>query len=78
MIRPILFGASLLALTACSSQTPTDNTVAGKPGVEKPAAMRQKTVFDDQLKALDKARAVQKTVDDGAKATDQAIKDSGG
>lgn len=78
MIRPTLVGASLLFLAACSSQTPTDNTVASKPGVEKPAAMRQKTVFDNQLKALDKARGVQKTIDDSAKATDQAIKDSGG
>jgi hypothetical protein len=78
MNRLIVLGAGLLVMAACSSQTSTDNSVAAKRAVEKPAQARQKTIFDDQLKALDKARGVQKTVDDAAKATDQAIKDSGG
>jgi hypothetical protein len=53
-----------------------DEAQAAKPTAQaKPA---QKTVLDDQLKALQKAKDVQKTVDDAAKARDKAIEDGGG
>ena len=55
-------------------------------GGDKPAAAPaaapppppQKTVIDTQLKALDKAKAVQGVVDDQKDTTDQTLKDAGG
>jgi hypothetical protein len=60
--------ACALALTACSK--------AKQPDPPPPPA--QKTVFDDQLKALQKAKDVQKTVDDQNKKQDKKLEDSGG
>ncbi len=56
--------AALIALSAACSQTP--------PPPPPPAA-KQKTVFDDQLKALDKAKGVQQTVDQQQKDTDKRL-----
>lgn len=53
---------AILALSAACSQTPPP----------QPAA-KQKTVFDDQLKALDKAKAVQQTVDQQKKDMDKRL-----
>jgi len=74
MVRAILLTAVLLALGACSN---------GESDAQKEAAAAQakaadKTVLDAQLKALQKAKDVQKTVDDQAKAADKAIDDQGG
>jgi PBP1b-binding outer membrane lipoprotein LpoB len=69
-IMPAL--AAIAVLAGCS----------GAPDADAPAASAsatpQKTVFDPQLKALDKARGVQKILDQDKAHTDQAIKDSGG
>ena len=71
--------AALLALAACSGSKPEAASDAAKPtAAAAPAKPAQKTVFDDQLKAIQKAKDVQKTVDDAAKATDKAIDDAGG
>lgn len=57
-IANLLIASPLLALAACSSKAP--------PAAEAqapPPPPPQKTVFDTQLKALDKAKAVQGVVD---------------
>jgi hypothetical protein len=61
-----------LALVACSaSKAPAESTAA-------PAPPPQKTVFDTQFKALQKAKDVQKTVDQQKADLDQKLKDEGG
>jgi len=77
MTRFVLAAAALLALAACSGKTQEDADAA-KPVAAAAAQPAQKTVFDPQLKALQKAKDVQKTVDDAAKTTDKAIDDAGG
>lgn len=66
---PILL--CLLLLAACGSR-PADEHAAKAP----PPA--QKTVLDDQLKALQKAKGVEKQLQDEKDKTDQAIDDQGG
>lgn len=65
---------SILALAAlsvsCSSSPPPEETAA--------QAKKQKTVIDAQLKAIDKAKAVQDTVDQQKKDTDKKLEDAGG
>ena len=73
MPRLSLLLACAVLIAACSSGA---NDEAAKPTAQ--AAPPQKTVLDPQLKALQKAKDVQKTVDDQAKATDKAIDDQGG
>ena len=63
--------ACTLALAACSKARQPDPP-------PPPPPPPQKTVFDDQLKALQKAKDVQKTVDDQNKKTDKQLEDSGG
>ena len=72
MLRLVLPIAFALALSACSS---SDDA---KPEAQAAAAPPQKTVLDPQLKALQKAKDVQKTVDDQKAATDKAIDDDSG
>ena len=68
MVRQTLqFAASLLALSllgACSSKTADEESAAANaPTEQAPATQtRQPTVFDDQLKALDKAKAVEESL----------------
>ncbi len=53
-----LFALSLLG--ACSSHSSdTDSSAAAAPADPPAAEARKPTVFDDQLKALDKAKAVE-------------------
>ena len=73
MMRFLLPAVAAAAVSACSSGTSSDDAKA-----EAAASAPQKTVLDPQLKALQKAKDVQKTVDDDKKATDKAIDDSGG
>ncbi len=69
---PFKAGACALALVACSgSKAPAENAVATPP----PA---QKTVYDTQFKALQRAKDVQKTVDKQKADMDQKLKDEGG
>ncbi|HEY6943281.1 hypothetical protein [Dokdonella sp.] len=72
MHRTVLL-ASLLALSACG----------GKPEAEAPkpaaaAAPKQKTVLDDQLKALDKAKGVGPQLEDEKEKHDKDIEAAGG
>ena len=72
----LLFPIALaFALSACSSGASSDED-ASKATAQ--AATPQKTFIDPQLKALQKAKDVQKTVDDQKKAADKAIDDQGG
>jgi ABC-type transporter MlaC component len=72
MPRLTLLIAAILALPACSSGGDDASKAAAQ------AAPPQKTVLDPQLKALQKAKDVQKTIDADKQKTDQAIDDSGG
>jgi len=67
---PILLG---LLLGACGGG---DKPAATQAAAPPPPA--QKTVIDAQLKALDKAKAVQGVVDDQKAKADEALKDAGG
>ena len=79
MLRTSLITASLLALAACSSHTSTDAQAdAAKAVPAQPAAAKQKTVIDDQLKALEKAKGVEKQLQDEKEAHDKAIEEQGG
>jgi uncharacterized protein YcfL len=63
--------ATALTLAACSSEK------APPPQAQAPQ-VAQPTVFDAQLKALDKAKAVQKTMDQRKVDLDKKLKDEGG
>ncbi|MGA8279127.1 MAG: hypothetical protein WB784_13205 [Rhodanobacteraceae bacterium] len=78
MIRAAFLLALLFALTACTDATNGDGANPTTTAAAKKPVAHQKTVFDAQLKALDKAHGVQKTLDQDKARTDQAIKDSGG
>lgn len=79
-IKAALICASVLALGACSSQKAADADTDGAKAAAatQPAPARQKTVFDDQLKALDKAKAVEKQLQEDKAKQDKAIEDQGG
>jgi hypothetical protein len=69
------FAALLAACSHHYAEQETDaaaTDAAAKPVVAAPAA-RQKTVFDDQLRALDKAKAVEKQLQEQKEAQDKAI-----
>ena len=57
MIRTSLLALALLALTACTGDKPP--AAAAKPAAAPAPEQRQPTVFDDQLKAIDKAKGVE-------------------
>ena len=63
--------AVALTFAACSSSTPPPESAA----TPQP---QQKTVFDTQLKSLQKAKDVQKTVDQQKEDMDKKLKDEGG
>ncbi len=66
----------LLALAAlCVS---CSQSSAPPPAAAKADPPAQKTVIDDQLKALDKAKAVQDTLDQQAKERDKKMQEQGG
>lgn len=71
MMRCLLPIAVALALAACSSGEDAKPEAATD-------APPQKTVLDPQLKALQKAKDVQKTINADKQAADKAIDDSGG
>lgn len=74
MPRSIALLACVCALVACSGHKAEEPAAAQAQA----APAKQKTVFDDQLKALEKAKAVQQTVDDAAKSQEKAVDDAGG
>ena len=70
---PIAIVTLAVTLAACSrSKAPAETAAEAQP---KPA---QKTVFDTQLKALDKAKAVQGVVDQQKADAEKRLKDEGG
>ncbi|MFC4819822.1 hypothetical protein [Dokdonella ginsengisoli] len=73
MSRPIVLAFCLGALAACSARTDEQAAKASENAQAKP-----KTVLDEQMKALEKAKAVQRTVDEAAKAQEKAIDENGG
>jgi hypothetical protein len=75
MMRLVFLAAVAMAIAGCGGSGSSEEAKAEKPVAQTPA---QKTVLDDQLKALQKAKDMQKTVDDQAKANDKAIEDGGG
>ena len=68
----VLLCLATLALAACSRDKAPAETAAAPPPPP------QKTVFDTQLKALQKAKDVQKTVDQQKKDFDKQLQDQGG
>jgi hypothetical protein len=79
MLRVFFVLASLSALAGCASNSSDDDAATVKTAAQAQAAPPQKTVFDPQLQALQKAKDVQKTIDAGdarnRKAIDDAEKD---
>jgi hypothetical protein len=72
--------AALALLAACSSAAPDADEARSDPGADAAAqpAKRPATVFDDQLKALDKAKSVEATLQQEQADRDKAIEDAGG
>ena len=78
MMRLVLLLAAAMVIAGCGGGSSNEEAQAAKPVAEAQPKPAQKTVFDDQLKALQKAKDMQKTVDDQAKANEKAIEDGGG
>ena len=73
LVATVCCAGIVLALGACSrGKAPAEAETAPPP---QPA---QKTVFDTQLKALQKAKDVQKTVDQQKAETDKKLEEAGG
>ena len=62
--------AGVVLLGACSAEKP--------PPLDQPTTPAQKTVYDTQIKALQKAKNVQKTVDQQKADADKKLDDTGG
>lgn len=82
MLRQTLRRAACIAgfglLLGCSGP-PAENPAADTgPAAEPAPAVRQPTVLDDQLKALDKARGVEQQLEKEKADRDKAIEDAGG
>jgi hypothetical protein len=79
MLRIVLMTTGLLLLAACGDhKTEEAQADAAKAAAAaQPASARQKTVFDEQLKALDKAKAVEKQLQEDQKKRDKAMEDQG-
>ena len=77
-MNKLLFSLMLgLLLTGCSDNTP--ETTAAEPAPEvvaEPAPAKKGTVFDDQLKTLDKAKSVEDTLAEAAAAERKKIEES--
>ena len=65
--RVLVFLAVISWLGACGE----------KPSEPKPAASEGKSVFDPQLRALDRARGVEQTLEQGAQAQQKSIDEAG-
>ncbi|MEO7935116.1 MAG: hypothetical protein ABIR27_02555 [Dokdonella sp.] len=83
MVRQTLkFAASLFALSllgACSSHSSDADNQAAAPTANSPAPVARKpTVFDDQLKALDKAKAVEEDLKKAQAERDKQIDEQTG
>ena len=72
MLKHSTVSLAILFILGCSSQS-TDPQGVSTPGVATPPAPPVKTVFDPLTQQVERARAVQKTVDENANSTRQAI-----
>jgi len=70
MIRVPLLAAILLLLAACAAED--------KPAAQTSPPPRQPTAIDPQLQALQRAKAVQDTVDAQKAATDAKLREAEG
>ena len=77
MLRVVFVLASLFALAGCASKS-SDDDAAAKTAAQAQAAPPQKTVFDPQLQALQKAKDVQKVIDQGDARNRKAVDDAEG
>jgi hypothetical protein len=78
MLRTATLTFTLLMLGACSGKPTADtqadaDQAAADRAAEQAAAKKQKTVFDDQLKALDKAKGVEKQLMDDKEKRDKEM-----
>jgi len=78
MIRTAALALAVLAMAACGGKPPADtqadaDKAAADRAAEQAAAKKQKTVFDDQLKALDKAKGVEKQLQDDKEKRDAEL-----
>jgi hypothetical protein len=78
MIRIATLALAVLALGACGGKPAADtqaeaDQAAADKAAEQAAAKKQKTVFDDQLKALDKAKGVEKQLKDDKEKRDAEL-----
>ena len=74
-IVPIALAVLALGLSACSSsEPPPPEAAAAQPAKPLPNS----NVFSTDVKALNKAKAVQGVVDKQAQDADQQLKDNGG
>jgi hypothetical protein len=73
-IASLFAAAAVCAVAACSP----DKTPAPQPAAQAAPAAPAPTVLDDQMRAMQKARDVQKTMDQRAPDVDKQVKDSGG
>ena len=74
-MRTALILAGLAMLAGCSGDRSADETPAAQA---QPAPARARTLVDDQLKALEKARAVEKQLQDEKARRDRELDDAGG
>ncbi len=71
---------AVIALAACSSHTSESSADKTEAAVDQPAIAtpRTPTVLDDQLKALDKAKAVEQTLQKAQAERDKEMDEQGG
>jgi hypothetical protein len=87
LARPlvVLAAAGMALLAACSNPPPPEDPAA-TPATPPAAALTgdpattapRRTVFDEQLKALEKAKAVERQMQEAKEAQDRAIEAEGG
>lgn len=70
MIRWIVLAMFVAGLSACANDEP--------PPPPPKAPERQKTVFDDQLKAIDRAKALKAEEEERLRKMDEQINSEGG
>ena len=73
MKRLGLVALLLAALGACSKPENPPSSAAAAPPTNPPAAPKQPTVLDDQLKAIDKAKGVERQLQQEKEAADKKI-----
>src|SRR5690606_5562736 len=80
LVAGVLVGSLVSACSGGGAPAPAESAAANAPPAAPAAApaAKQKTFLDAQLKAIDKAKAVEQTLEQDKANLDQAIEDSGG